>query len=502
MVLAELGSKIKNALHQMANSTVIDEGVLKKLLDTIALALLQADVDVNLVKQMQSNIKKQVNLDEMAKGLNRRKMIQSAVIKELYALLDSGKPFVPKKGQPNVIMFVGLQGSGKTTSCTKYAYHYKKKNWKTALVCADTFRAGAFDQLKQNATKAKIPYYGSYTERDPVVVAEQGVEQFRKEKYEIIIVDTSGRHKQQASLFEEMQAIQKAVKPDDIVFVLDSSIGQAAKEQAAAFKKMVNVGSVIITKLDGHAKGGGALSAVAATKSPIIFVGTGEHVDDFEPFNTKSFVSRLLGMGDITGLLGILEEKDVFNQTAQQELYKKITEGSGSFTFRDMYEQFQSLLKLGPLGKIMSMIPGLGQLMGNKANEEESGKRIKRFLTIMDSFTQAELDDDNTIFNKQPNRIARIAKGAGVSRQHVNEVLETFKPFKKVASKMKDFSKKGMNLDDLGKKGRNPLANMRQLSSMFDPRMIQQMGGMGNIQNLMKKFSSGGFPGMGGLGSS
>ena len=195
----------------------------------------------------------------------------------------------------------------KTTSCSKYAYYYKRKGWKTALVCADTFRAGAFDQLKQNATKAKIPFYGSYTERDPVVVAEEGVRQFKSEKYELIIVDTSGRHKQESALFEEMQEVARVVEPDDVVFVMDSSIGQAAKDQAKAFRDAVKVGSVIITKLDGHAKGGGALSAVAATKSPIIFVGTGEHIDDFELFNTKSFVSRLLGMGDISGLLNLFE---------------------------------------------------------------------------------------------------------------------------------------------------------------------------------------------------
>jgi signal recognition particle subunit SRP54 len=177
------------------------------------------------------------------------------------------------------------------------------------LVCADTFRAGAFDQLKQNATKAKIPFYGSYTERDPVVVAEAGVEQFRAEKYEIIIVDTSGRHKQQAALFEEMQEVARVVAPDDIIFTMDSSIGQAARDQAQAFKSSVPVGSVIITKLDGHARGGGALSAVAATQSPIIFIGTGEHIDDFETFNAKSFVSRLLGMGDISGLLTMVRDR-------------------------------------------------------------------------------------------------------------------------------------------------------------------------------------------------
>jgi len=286
-----------------------------------------------------------------------------------------------------------------------------------------------------------------------------------------------------------------------VVFVMDSSIGQAAKDQATAFKNAVAVGSVIITKLDGHAKGGGALSAVAATKSPIVFVGTGEHMDDFELFNTKSFVSRLLDMGDITGLLGILEEQKVLETVQQQELYKKITEGHGEFTFRDMREQFQNLLKLGPLSKVMSMIPGLSSVMG-KGKEQESVDRIKRFMTIMDSMTQNELDGDNTAFNKQPSRVARIARGAGVSIRQVHEVLETFKPFQKVARKMSSLGAAGLDrVSKAGKGGRMPAQmGARQLSSMFTPQMIQQMGGLGNIQNMMKKMSSGQMPaGLGGL---
>ena len=161
------------------------------------------------------------------------------------------------------------------------------------MICADTFRAGAFDQLKQNATKAQIPFYGSYTESDPVVIAREGVEKFKAENFEIIIVDTSGRHKQEDSLFEEMLQIQNVVVPDNIIFTMDASIGQACEAQALAFKDQVDIGSVIITKLDSHAKGGGALSAVAATRSPIIFIGTGEHIDEIEPYDTQGFISKL-----------------------------------------------------------------------------------------------------------------------------------------------------------------------------------------------------------------
>jgi signal recognition particle subunit SRP54 len=216
-------------------------------------------------------------------------------------IVDPGvTPHEVKKGKPNVIMFVGLQGAGKTTTIAKFANYYQRKGFKCCMVCADTFRAGAYDQLKQNATKLRCPFYGSYTEADPVAIAAEGVAQFRKEKYEVIIVDTSGRHRQEAALFEEMQEIRVAIEPDNVVFVLDATQGQAVHEQATSFHEAIDIGSVVVTKLDGHAKGGGALSAVAATGAPILFLGSGEHFDDFEPFVARSFVSRLLGMGDMS----------------------------------------------------------------------------------------------------------------------------------------------------------------------------------------------------------
>ncbi|CAH9142299.1 unnamed protein product [Cuscuta epithymum] len=255
-------------------------------------------------------------------------------------MMDPGKPFfTPKKGQTCVVMFVGLQGSGKTTTCTKYAYYHQKKGWKPALVCADTFRAGAFDQLKQNATKAnKIPFHGSYTEPDPVKIAVEGVERFKKENRDLIIVDTSGRHKQEASLFEEMRQVYEATQPDLVVFVMDGSIGQAAFNQAHAFKQTVEVGAVIVTKMDGHAKGGGTLSAIAATKSPVIFIGTGEHVNDFEVFDVKPFVNRLLGMGDPNGIRDRFQEAVPVDQ--QPQFLQKLSEGN--FTLRSFYELLQS----------------------------------------------------------------------------------------------------------------------------------------------------------------
>src|SRR5271170_331197 len=232
------------------------------MIKEICAALLEADVNVRLVGNLRKSIKATVNFTELAPGVNKKRLIQKAVFDELVKLVDPhAEPFKPKKGKANVIMFVGLQGAGKTTTCTKLALYYQRRGFKSCLVCADTFRAGAFDQLKQNAIKARIPFFGSYTETDPAVIAAQGVERFKKEKYSVIIVDTSGRHRQEEELFKEMVEIGRAVNPDSTVMILDASIGQAAETQSKAFKESSNFGSIIITKMDGHAKGGGAISA-------------------------------------------------------------------------------------------------------------------------------------------------------------------------------------------------------------------------------------------------
>merc|ERR1711934_687243 len=433
-----------------------------------------------------------------AQGLNKRVIIQQAVFQELVKLVDPGiEAYKPKKGKPNIIMFVGLQGSGKTTTCTKLAYHYKKKNWKSCLVCADTFRAGAYDQLKQNATKAGIPFYGSYTEADPAVIAGDGVEMFKNEGFEIIIVDTSGRHKQEDSLFEEMLAVSNAVVPDNIEFVMDASIGQACENQSRAFKDKVDVGSVVISKLDGHAKGGGALSAVAATKSPVIFFGTGEHIDDMEQFRTKPFIQKLLGMGDIEGLISKVEELNLDNN---EELINKIKHGE--FTLRDMYEQFQNIMKMGPFGQIMGMIPGFSQDFMTKGSEQESMARLKRLMTIMDSMNEGELDgkDGAKIFAREPKRISRIAQGAGVMEREVQELLKQYVKFAQVVKKMGGI--KGLFKGGDMSKNVNPqqMAQLnQQMARMMDPNVLRQMGGMGGLQNMMRQLQSGS-GGPGGLG--
>ena len=369
MVLAELGGKLRESLKRHLTGTKsLGATQLNQLLQDICRALIEADVNVQLVMKLRENIKQKVekylpddddddddNSSHLKPSARRQqqdlpKLVQRAVVDELTALLQpkhaNGKPVVAhqlKRHQPNVVLFVGLQGAGKTTTIAKYAAYHQKRGYRCGMVCADTFRAGALDQLKQNATKLRIPFYGSYTEADPVTIARRGVEQFRNDKlvYELIIVDTSGRHKQEASLLEEMQEIAAVVHPDNVVLVVDATQGQAVYDQAQAFHQSVQVGSVIITKLDGHAKGGGALSAVAATHSPVIFTGTGEHFDDFEPFHAESFVGKLMGFGDLRGLVEAMKG----DGKQQEELMEKMSKGQ--FTLRDMYNQFEKILNMG-----------------------------------------------------------------------------------------------------------------------------------------------------------
>ncbi|KAJ3193128.1 Signal recognition particle [Irineochytrium annulatum] len=480
MDLQDLGRKLQTALHSLTKESVIDEKVLANLLKDVCSALLQADVNAKLVGRLRDNIKKIVNIDELAAGINKRKLIQKAIYDELCRLVDPGvEAFRPVKGRANSIMFVGLQGAGKTTTCTKLAYHYQRKGWKTCLVCTDTFRAGAFDQLKQNATKAKIPFYGSYTESDPVQLAMEGVEKFKKEGFEIIIVDTSGRHKQETELFEEMRQISAVVKPQNTIFVMDGTIGQAADAQARAFKETVDIGSIIITKMDGHAKGGGAISAVAATGSPIIFIGTGEHMTDLDPFKASQFVSKLLGMGDLSGLMETVKD---MNLEGSKDLIKNLE--AGVFTLRDMYQQFQNIMNMGSMSKMMGMIPNMPAEM-LQMGEKEGSARIKKFLCMLDSMTEKELDSDGKIFSQQTSRIYRIAKGSGTTVREVEEMLGQCKKFAEVIKSMGGSKGLFNSMQKGGKPNPQAVNKMQEsLAKMLPPQMLQQMGGM---QGMMQK---------------
>ncbi|CAC9894056.1 unnamed protein product [Aureobasidium pullulans] len=426
MVLQDLGRRINAAAF---------DGMIKEICN----ALVEADVNIKLVAGLRNSIKKSVNFKELAPGVNKKRIIQKLVD-------PHNTPYQPKKGKSNVIMFVGLQGAGKTTTCTKLARWYQARGFKTALVCADTFRAGAFDQLKQNATKAKIPYYGSLTQTDPVIVASEGVEKFKKEKFEIII-------------------IQKAVSPHQTIMVLDSSIGQAAEAQSRAFKETADYGAIIITKTDGAAAGGGAISAVAATHTPIVFIGTGEHLLDLERFNPESFVSKLLGMGDMAGLVEHVQSLKL----DQKDTMKHIAEGQ--FTIRDLRDQFNNIMKMGPLSKMAGMIPGLSGLMG-QMDDDEGSMKLKRMIYICDSMTAKELDSDGKIFVDQPSRMTRVAKGSGTSVREVEELLSQQKVMGGMAKKFKGGMQNMQKAQGAMGGGKN---NQQQMNAM--QKRLQSMGG-------------------------
>lgn len=482
MVLQDLGRRINGALTDLTRSATLDEKAFDSMLREIANALAEADVNIKLVASLRKTIKQSVKFSELPAHANKKRIIQKAVFDALVDIVNPHqKPYEPKKGKSNVIMFVGLQGAGKTTTCTKLARWYQARGFKTCLVCADTFRAGAFDQLKQNATKAKIPYYGSLTQTDPVVVARDGVDKFKKEKFEVIIVDTSGRHQQEDALFAEMVEIQGAVSPHQTVMVLDASIGQAAEQQSRAFKATADFGAIIITKTDGAAAGGGAISAVAATGTPIVFIGTGEHLLDLERFNPESFVSKLLGMGDMQGLVEHVQSLKL----DQKETMKNITEGK--FSVRDLRDQLQNIMKMGPLSKMAGMIPGLSQMTGSM-DDEEGSQKLKRMIYICDSMTVKELDSDGKVFVEQPTRMVRVARGSGTSVREVEDLLTQQRMMAGMAKKMKGGMQNMQKAQGAMGGGGAGGPNRSQMAAM--QKRMQSMGAGGG----------GGMPGMGGGG--
>lgn len=400
-------------------------------------------------------------------------------------------------------------------------------------MCADTFRAGAFDQLKQNAAKASIPFYGSYTETDPVAIAKGGVASFKRNKFDIIIVDTSGRHKQEKDLFTEMVDIGNAVKPTQTIMVLDASIGQAAEAQSRAFKDAAGYGALFVTKLDGHAKGGGAISAVASTKTPIIFIGTGEHIHDIEPFRARPFISKMLGMGDLTGLMDTVEEVQMNTevQERQKDMMKKIQEG-GTFTLRDWREQITSLMKMGPMSKLAGMIPGMNQMMSGANGDAMASNKFKSMLYITDSMTPAELDSDGSPFmvpiktrtvepkakdapKPKPKlrltaRAYRVARGSGTSVREVEEFLMQYRTIAKMVKKMGGKQGWLKQMQSGRRTGGAPMLppgmsreQVMKMQSALPPDIKAMLRQPGGREQLMKQMQSGQIPpslaGMGGM---
>lgn len=413
-MISELGKSLASTIQGLFNKPVTDSTI-EASIKEICISLVKSNVNPKYIPVLRQQMKEKIDEKAVESNVNKAKLVQKVVFECLVKFLDPGvMPYEIVKGKPNVVVFVGLQGCGKTTSICKYANYYKKKGFKTGIVCADTFRAGAFDQVKQNAEKIGVPFFGS-AEADPVKVAREGVAKFRKSDFELILVDTSGRHTQEEALFAEMKSLVYEVKPNNIIFVMDAGIGQSAEDQAIGFKNAVTVGGIILTKLDGAEKAGGALSSVAATHCPIEFIGNGEGMDDLEVFNPKRFVSKLLGMGDVEGLF----EKISSINIDQADISEKMK--TGTFKLIDFKNLYSQIMSLGPLSKMLEMIPGMQNL------QIPDEQKFQKIMHIFDSLSKTELMSDGELFSRQPSRFDRVANGSGTSVDAVRELIVNFR---------------------------------------------------------------------------
>jgi len=424
MVLEGLGSSLHNSIRKLIRLPVVDEKAIEEYLRDIQRALIQADVNVNIVLELSERIRKGAK-KELPSGVSRRDHIIRLTYEEIVRILggERSKSLEIEAGRPNILMLIGIQGSGKTTTVAKLARDLVKRGFKVGVVCTDTYRPGALAQLTQMTEKIGVKTYGEREERNAIEIAKRGIAFFMEEGADVILLDTAGRHKDEENLLSEMREMAEHVKPDRIILVVDGTVGQQAAIQAEKFHTTTSIGGIIVSKLDSSARGGGALSAVAATGAPILYIGTGEKNTDLERFDPPRFVSRLLGMGDITGLVARVREAET---PASKKRLKAIM--SGKLTLVDVYEQLKSMQRLGPLGKILSMVPGLSYSI-QKDQLEIMEAKIKRWRYVIDSMTEEEKEKPKILNAK---RIRRIARGAGTTEKDVRELIQQYTMMRKM----------------------------------------------------------------------
>jgi signal recognition particle subunit SRP54 len=458
MVLDNLGSSLRGTMDTLRGKSRLDEEDVQEIVKEIQRSLLQADVEVDLVMDLSSNIEERALNEEPPGGTSARDHILKIVYEEMVEVVGDSTE-IPL--EPQTIMLSGLQGSGKTTTAAKIAWWFSKKGLRPAVIQTDTFRPGSYQQAKQMAENAEVAFYGDPDAEDPVKIARDGLE--ATSDADVHIVDTAGRHALESELIDEIEEIEREVNPDRNLLVLDAAIGQGAKEQAREFDDAIGVDGVTITKLDGTAKGGGALTAVNETDSSIAFLGTGETVQDIERFEPDGFISRLLGMGDLKQLSERVER--AMEETGDEdEDWEPEDMLEGSFTLKDMQRQMDAMNKMGPLDQVMDMIPGMGGGMMDQLPDDAmdvTQDRMRNFEVIMDSMTDEELEDPRSIGAQQ---VKRIARGSGTDEETVQELLQQHK--------------------------------------MMDKTLNQFQGmGDGDMQRMMKKMQGeGGGGGLGGMG--
>lgn len=435
---------VKEALKRFLSQDKYEDAV-NQFIKDLQKELIKSDVNLKLVSEISNKIKQRALSEKPPPGVSRKNWFITIVYEELIGLLGGDKkPVVRPPKKPWLILLVGLQGSGKTTTAAKLAYFYKHEGYKVGLVAADTYRPAAYDQLKQLGDSIGVPVYGEPGESNAVLIAKRGVEYFIQKGFDIVIVDTAGRHHKEETLLEEMKEISKAVNPDEVILVIDASIGQQAHSIARKFHESTPICSIVVTKLDGTAKGGGALTAVAATGARIKFIGTGEKVDELEVFKPSRFISRILGMGDIEGLV---ESVKRMQSEFTEEDAKRLLEGE--INMRIIYKQLLSVRKLGPLRKILQMIPGLEYKLPMEIDSKELEKKMEKWIAIINSMTYEELDNPEII---DRSRMRRIARGAGVSVEDVRELVKQYEAMRKLVKTLRrrDILKKlGLNLPEI-----------------------------------------------------
>jgi len=435
MVLEKLGRSLDTAIRKIRRLPSVDKDAINALIQELQRALLSADVKVELVFEMTENIRKEAMNTKLQKA-RRRDFVIKLVHDELIKLLG-GKP-APiriKPGKKNVILLVGIQGSGKTTTITKIAKFYKSKGYKVGALTTDTWRPGAYEQLVQLSEQVGIKCYGNPNEKNAIKIAIQETKRAINDGNDIIIVDTAGRHKEEKELMKEMAILEQKLKPNEIILVIDGTLGQQAFNQAEAFAQTTNLGSIIVTKLDGTAKGGGALSACTASNVGIRFIGVGEKVDDFEEFDPSKFVGSLLGIPDIESLVQKVQEAEV---DIEPEMVKRMVHGK--FTLDDLYLQLKSIKKVGKFKQILAMMGG-----GNipDALKEDAEANLAKWEVVLNSMTQEEKENPKVI---KKTRKRRIAIGSGTNYSIINKMLDQFSQMKKFMKKFLQMQKKGKGM--------------------------------------------------------
>jgi signal recognition particle subunit SRP54 len=433
-MLEKLGEVLRKATNRITNAIFLDKNLVDSIIRDLQRAMIEADVNIFLVKQLSDKIKKAA-FDERIKEIEKKEHIVKLLHDELLNILGEHGQLKLKKEQ-NRIILLGLYGAGKTTTIAKLGNYFAKRGNKVALVGLDVHRPAAQEQLKQLAEKNKLPFFIDSEKKDPVKIWKKYEKQLKD--YNLILIDTAGRHNLDKELVKEIKLLNKEIKPTESILIMPADIGQAAKKQAQEFKEAVNISGVIITRMDSTAKAGGALTACAETKAPVYFIGTGEKTNDIEKFEPESFLSRLLGMGDLQALIEKI--RSVTKEGEQERIQKKLEEGK--LSLNDVVEQVKSMNSLGGFEKIKSMIPGLGSAKIPDNLLENQQSKISKWEHIIKSMTLEERENPEVFEDKKTgtSRINRIAKGAGVANSDVRALLKQY-------NLLNDMIKSGTSLD-------------------------------------------------------